>query len=125
MDKTTTIGLVSWYERTDLIMSANINGITTMSIYVSVVAAYLVAAFVAGKRLSTPQLWITSCLFIAFSLILTYQTSVFFSVASLYMNEEHVLIPQLMQITVGVSQIVGVVAALSFMRYSRTKDVSR
>lgn len=51
MDKTTMIEMVSLYERTDIIMSANMNGVTSMSIYVSVVAAYLVAgAYVAAKH---------------------------------------------------------------------------
>jgi hypothetical protein len=125
MDKSSLIDMVSWYERTDLIMAANINGITTMSIYVSVVAAYLVAGFIAGKKLSGPQLWITSCLFVAFSLILTAQTYSFFGVAIVYISERNVLVSSIMQTIVGVSQIVGIVAALSFMRYSRKRDIRK
>ena len=119
MDKTTMIEMVSLYERTDIIMSANMNGVTSMSIYVSVVAAYLVAAFVAGHRLSRPQLLITSTLFVVFALILIMQTFTFFSVAIIFVAPEHETTPSIMAATVGIVQLVGIIAALSFMRYSR------
>ena len=67
------------YELTDLqlsrmdLMATVLNQLqTTFTIYLSIITAYLVTAFVAGKKLTRSQVLIASSLFVVSSLLMTY-----------------------------------------------------
>ncbi len=50
------------------------NGLSSISVYLTLVSAYLVVAFVAGDRLTRPQVLIISTLFVTGTLIFTYSS---------------------------------------------------
>ena len=50
------------------------NALSSISVYLTLVSAYLVAAFIAGSRLSRSQVIIVNTLFVTGALIFTYST---------------------------------------------------
>ncbi len=52
------------YEIADITASVLSNFLTSLTVFLSIVSAYVISAFVAGKRLSKIQLWIVNLCFL-------------------------------------------------------------
>jgi hypothetical protein len=113
---------VSEYELVESIGIYISNSIQSISIYLTVVSAYLVAAFIAGERLTRRQVVIVNCLFVAGAGIFTYTT-----IGLLFRQQHYVLeLAQLQPKIVlpgrvplapimGFVQLGGIGASLKFM----------
>lgn len=62
------------YELVEVSISAAAGGMTAVSIYLTVVSAFLIAAFMAGDRLTKGQVTITTGLFVSAAIFATYGT---------------------------------------------------
>ena len=111
------------YQTLDLVYSLLGFGVTTMAFYFSVISAYLVVAYLAGKELEKIQVVIINILFLAFSLSLVYGTYNFFLEAYLLIPDSGP-IPSWLPLSVGITEIFGIVAALFFMKNNR-KDINK
>jgi hypothetical protein len=71
---------MSVYELSELTMVQMSNFLTAFSVFLSVVTAYIVAAYVVGSKLTPLQLAIVNCCFLIAATILGYLTSASFRV---------------------------------------------
>ena len=58
------------------------NALTSLTVYLSLVSGYLIVGYLAGRNLMKSQLVTITCLFVVSSLILSFITYNFFTVAS-------------------------------------------
>lgn len=94
-------------------------GMTATTVYLTVVTAYLVCAYVVGSELKTSQLIIVSSLFIVFALIFAFGSYRLYSGAvglTLAEGVEAGFLVVNAPALVLFAEIAGVVAALKFMR---------
>lgn len=61
------------HEITNLAASMMANFLTTFTIFVSIVTAYVITAFVAGRRLSAYQLSIVNACFVMSALVIGFR----------------------------------------------------
>ncbi len=66
-------------EFVELVQNAVSNGMTSFTIWLSIVSAYLIAAYAAGRNLTAVQTFIISVLYIVCSSIFAIVTFVFFT----------------------------------------------
>lgn len=73
------------YQFQDLILTGAIGAMESMTIYISVVSAYLAVAYLAGAKLTRSQAIIISSLFCVFALFVSIGTfSMFSDIASIH-----------------------------------------
>jgi len=114
------------YEISDLIISYSSAGMTAMALYLTAVTGYLVAAFVAGDRLTRLQVTIINVLFLFISGLFIFGTTGYFVRQMDYIQKLRELSPEesvLMSIGVilfiGITMVLGTIACLSFMWSAR------
>jgi hypothetical protein len=95
---------------------------TALSIYLSVISAFLVVAFVVGSKLTRSQLIIVSTLFVLGALFFTYGTAGFFirqipiveRLAALHPDQHYAVYPASVM-AIAAIQVLGILACLKFM----------
>lgn len=107
------------------------NSIGSISVYLTIVSAYLVAAFIAGDRLTGRQVIIVNTLFIAGAGIFTYTTVGLllrqrYFVIELAQLQSDTVLPGTAPLApiIGLIQLGGIAACLKFMwdvRHAKTK----
>lgn len=112
---------MSTYETLDLVYSLISYGVTIMAFYFSVVSAYLIVAYLAGRELSKLQVIIINTLFLAFSFSLVYGTFNFFFGAYSFVQEAGGPIPPWSPPFLALIETFGIFAALFFMIIIRRK----
>jgi len=119
------------YELADLAGNYSMGALSAMSLYLTIVSAYLIVAFVAGERLKTVQTLIITVLFVSAASFFTFGTVGFFSRQVYLLNKLALLQPDasffmdLRAIAwIAVVESLGIIAALIFMwqvRHPKTK----
>ncbi len=113
---------MSEYELADLIASYSNASMAAMTLYLTAVTAYLVAAFTAGERLSTRQVFIVNGLFVFVACFFLYGTVGYFYRAFEYVQDLRLLDPD-RRLTLNIEtitfiatvELLGIFAALYFM----------
>jgi len=109
----------------------NSYGMTAMALYVTVASSYLVAAYLAGAKLTRYEVLVVSGLFVIFSSLITHGTvgnflrAVYFTTMMTSYTESPVRMRPEMPIVIGAMQIFGIGACLKFMwnaRHSKGGD---
>jgi hypothetical protein len=110
------------YELVDNAMTYFNAARTAFGMYITVVSGYVIAAFVAGKRLNRAQVWIVNLLFFCTASLFTLGTVACYARTNEYANRLLELDPnrtsyftESAAIGVGVLQILGIAACLYFM----------
>ena len=112
------------YELADLTGAAMSNFLTSFTVFVSIVTAYVIAAFTAGKRLSKPQVYVVNTCFLmasgATGLLSVLIFQVFLRRAQA-LGESEVASPVMLDFTwiVATLYVVLVCGSLFFMRNVR------
>lgn len=97
-----------------------------ITLYLSLVTAYLVAVYKVGKNMSNLQAGIITALFVSFAMFFVLGTCSFFiSAHDIYTNNE--LSPPILDAIsygywLGTTQLVGIIAALLFMHRALKGD---
>ena len=114
------------YELVDNATSYFNAGLTAFGMYITVLTGYIIAAFVAGKRLNRAQVWIVNVLFFCTAATFTIATVACYSRTNDYATRLLELDPNRTSfftgtatIFVGMIQILGIAACLYFMWSSR------
>ena len=96
--------------------------ISLMGLYITVVSAYLIVAYLAGSKLTTSQIFIINVLFVVMSGVTTYGAYGFLRRAFEYIEMQNALNPNLTSYATPILAIVlpalmlgGIIAALKFM----------
>ena len=106
------------------IASLNDAGMTATTVYLTVVSAYIIAAYVVGRELKKSQLVVISTLFVAFGLFFAFGSFRLYSAATRFALREDTdasVYPILAYIIFTV-EILGIFAALKFMLDIRKDD---
>ena len=97
--------------------------ISMMGLYITVVSGYLIVAYLAGKKLTTPQAVLVSSLFVVMSGFTTYGAYGFLTRGFVYVEMQSAINPSLtnyatplMTVVLPVLMLGGTIAALKFMR---------
>ena len=95
---------------------------TAISIYLTIVSAYLVASFVAGSRLTSSQFAITGVLFISAASFFAYvsvgcilRQDFYASMLGQIQTNSTIYVSRYLALMMGVTQALGIVASLKFM----------
>ena len=120
------------YELVDNTMTYFNSALTAFGMYITVLSAYVIAAFVAGKRLNSAQVSIVNVLFVCsagnFTLgtVACYSWTYEYSIRLLELDPNRassIDLNEFVAMYIGVIQILGIVACLYFMWNSRhTKE---
>ena len=110
------------YELADVAGSYSVGGMTAISLYLTIVTAYLVTAFVAGRRLDSTETFIVTTLFIFSASFFVFGTIAFFT-RQAYIIEKLAAIEtdstfyasKSAAVYIAVVEILGIVASLKFM----------
>ena len=109
------------YELSDLLATNGLAVVETFSLYVSVMAAYLVATYLAGSKLSTSQIVTISTLYTVAASFFIWVISAYANRAIEYSNELEALRPDMTygaqpaaRNVILVIMILGVLASLKF-----------
>jgi len=110
------------YEILDVIISFLSAALTTMALYLTAVTGYIVAAFIAGDRLTMLQVTIVNILFLFVAGVFTFGTTGNLIRQSNYVEkllaispEEPVLLSAGIIWFIGITMLLGILASLSFM----------
>ncbi|MFK8021115.1 MAG: hypothetical protein AB8B86_15225 [Pseudomonadales bacterium] len=114
------------YQLEDILTSTSLASVEAFGMYVTLLAAYLVASFAAGEKLSKGQAVTVSVLFIVAALVMTWTTYGFLSrsiplaaeLAAMNPDRLYGARPALRTI-VAIIQILGIFSSLLFMRSIR------
>lgn len=99
----------------------NINaGMGAITLYLTVVTTYLVAAYLAGEKLTRFQVFLTTSLFIIFAVVFTTGSVAFFrsttEITARFGNDVGIsTFPILFAWAVGCAEIFGILGSLKFM----------
>ena len=112
------------YELADLTGAAMSNFLTSFTVFVSVVTAYVIAAFTAGKRLSKPNVYVVNTCFLMASGAIGLLSVLIFQVflrRAQALGESEVASPVTLDFTwvVATLYVVLVCGSLIFMRNVR------
>lgn len=114
------------YELVDNAMSYFNAALTAFGMYITVISGYVIAAFVAGERLNSAQVWIVNVLFVCTASAFTIATVACYSRMSMYAVRMLELDPNRASTnteyaagSIAVIQILGIAACLYFMWSSR------
>ena len=110
------------YELEDLLTSTMSASSDLFAIYVTLLVAYLVAAYLAGDRLTSAQATTISILFIVASTVMTWGCVTYIGRAIPFADALEVINPDrrygsqpIVQYTVLLVQVLGIIACLKFM----------
>jgi len=104
------------------VAALNEAAMTAVTVYLTVVSAYIIAAYIAGKELEKSQLTIISSLFVVFASFFSFSSYQFFAASiSLVVSETNTGYPSLPYLLL-IAEIVGILAALKFMLDIRKVD---
>jgi hypothetical protein len=96
-----------------------------MVLYLSIVSGYLIAAFMAGERLTGYQVFVVSVFFTVFASFATWGSISYFFWASMFLEQSSVLDGGMTESLVkpfqliGFMEVLGIFASLYFMRAIR------
>jgi hypothetical protein len=109
------------YETLDLLISTSLAGVEAFGMYITVLAAYLVASYIAAEKLSNGQLVTISVLYVIAAAVTSWTTHVYLArsislgSALLEINPNAVVgVTPLLQNTVAFIQFSGIVSSLFF-----------
>jgi hypothetical protein len=117
---------MTFFELAELLRE-NINaGMGAVTLYLTVVTTYLVAAYLAGERLTRFQTFLTTSLFIVFALVFTFGSVAFFrsstEITARFGNEVGIsTFPIQFAWIIGCAEIFGILGSLKFMFDVRNK----
>lgn len=117
------------YELADLTGAAMSNFLTSFTVFVSIVTAYVIAAFTAGKRLSKTQMYVVNTCFVLASSAIGLLSVLIFQVflrRAQALGESQVASPVTLDFTwvVTTLYVVLVFGSLFFMRNVRQKTTN-
>ena len=114
------------YELVDNAITYFTAALTAFGMYITVLSGYVIAAFVAGKRLLRAQVWVVNVLFFWTASVFTLATVTCYARTNEYANRLLELDPsrasyfsEFAAVLVGVIQILGIAAGLYFMWSTR------
>ena len=114
------------YELADLLTSTTVAAVETFAVYISLMVAYLVATYLAGQKLSKPQIVTVSALYIVATSILIWAYYFYMSRAIRLADmleelnpEAHYGAQPIARDILAVMMILGMLACLKFMWDSR------
>jgi len=119
---------MTFFELAELLRE-NINGgMGAVTLYLTVVTTYLVAAYLAGAKLTSFQALLTTSLFVAFALVFTFGSVAFFrsstEITARFGSEVGIpTFPILIAWVIGCTEILGILGSLKFMFDVRSKKV--
>ena len=106
----------------DLAQSAFSNSIAAVAIYLTLVFAYLAAAYFVGKDLTRSQVTILNALFLTFSLLNSFGVAAYtnggvqFAIRSGFTNTANFFAPRLwLAPMIGICCLLGITICLKFM----------
>ena len=117
---------MTFFELAELLRE-NINaGMGAVTLYLTVVTTYLVAAYLAGEKLTRFQTILTTSLFIVFALVFTFGSIAFFQssteITAKYGSEVGIgTFPIQYSWVIGCAEIFGILGSLKFMFDVRNK----
>ena len=117
---------MTFFELAELLRE-NINaGMGAITLYLTVVTTYLVAAYLAGEKLTRFQTFLTTSLFIVFALVFTFGSVAFFQstteITARFGNEVGIsTFPIQFAWVIGFAEILGILGSLRFMFDVRSK----
>ncbi len=102
------------------------SGMNAITLYLTVVTTYLVAAYLVGEKLTRFQTFLTTSLFIIFALVFTFGSVAFFrattEIAARFGNEVEMLtFPIQFAWVIGFAEIFAILGSLKFMFDVRSK----
>ena len=110
------------YELEDLLTGTSLASVDSFGMYVTILVAYLIAAYLAGKKLSPLQVVSISVLFIVASGITTWATYAYMSRSIPLADQLELINPHrmygaqpLVRDIMLILQALGIIACLSFM----------
>ena len=110
------------YELQDLLNSTGIAGLEAFGMYMTLLVAYLIAAYLAGSRLTSAQALTLSVLFLVGSLIFTWGTFAYLGRAVAIVDELELLHPDVsygsqpwFRYAVAILQGLGIMSCFKFM----------
>jgi len=113
------------FEISSMTYVANEAANTALTLYLTVVSAYLIVAYTVGKRLTKSQLVFVNCLFVFFSIAFTYSTTVSFFAMRFYTEiqaeiadtpgEKYLYIENLFVAILAIALVLGIIGSLKFM----------
>ena len=117
---------MTFFELAELLRENINSGMSAVTLYLTVVTTYLVAAYLAGEKLTRFQTFLTTSLFIVFALVFTLGSVAFFQSASAisarFGNEVGISVfPIRYAWIIGFAEIFGILGSLRFMFDVRSK----
>jgi len=113
---------VTPYDMADLAQSNFSNSLAAIAIYITLVFAYLAAAYFVGKDLTRTQVSILNALFVTFSIINAFGVAAYtnggvqLAIRSGLTNPANVFAPRLwVAPTVAIALLIGILMCLKFM----------
>ena len=110
------------YELVEVSISVAAGGMTAVSIYLTVVSAFLIAAFMAGDRLTKGQAVITTGLFVSAAIFATYGTVEHFLTLANFQQrlaemggDTTTMSGAVTAIAVGTLETLGIIGSLKFL----------
>lgn len=121
---------MSEYELADLAGNYSVGAMTSMSLYLTIVTAYLVTAFVAGKRLQPIEVFIVTVLFVLSASFFIFGTVGFFTrqvyvvqkLAAIQTDATFFMSSSTPMLYIVVVELLGILASLIFMWSVRRRD---
>jgi hypothetical protein len=111
------------YELEDLLTSTTLAAVESFGMYVTVVASYLIVAYLAGKQLTSQQTFVVSVLFTVAALLPTYSAYNYLARSIPFANALEVINPEVRygaqpftQYWTTLLLCAGIGASLKFMR---------
>jgi len=120
------------YELVDIIASIAAGNLAAFSLYLAILTAYMVAAFVVGERLTKIEVVITSSAFISATLFFIYVT-IAFLMRQIYFLEHLAFIETDATLFIGIKtvvtiatvQLMGILVGLKFMWEVRNRKTKK
>ena len=117
---------MTFFELSELLREIINSGMSAITLYLTVVTTYLVAAYLAGEKLTRFQTFLTTSLFIVFALVFTVGSVAFFQntneISARFGNKVGVsTFPIRYAWIIGCAEIFGILGSLRFMFDVRRK----
>lgn len=111
---------MEYFEVVQTIRESLLAGMQSIALYMTTVSGFLIASYTAGKSLSRFQVFLVTSLFIAFSMVFTIMSYLFFLSAhsqSVRFGGDLSIegVPEIYAIVVGLAQLFGIVGSLLFL----------
>ena len=118
------------YELVDVTASMGVGAMGAISLYLTTLTAYIIAAYIVGEKLTKGEVLITSSIFLAAALLFAYVT-VGFLIRQMYFAEQiqelepdaFLPVGTALPVIIAVVQLVGIVVGLKFMSDVRSRKI--